>query len=253
MVQVEEDKFFKERNNKMEEIQVSLPFSDEELDKYFDNIESYYFLIDLKNSSYKNSKILTYIYNSGMNCDILLDNFDCDLEELALEYVKTDKLMNLSSLNELWVTILIASINKSYFQTKNEEYKKFISDFISTHQDIINEILLMFTSLKSMLIKTLLNDIDGDNEKKITKKFTQIGRNVISLRNSINFWNVFALLEYKEDYENYEEFHDNSFEGKKIAFFFINEFNPLSLIYMGRFLSEEEKNKYYNDMCKYLE
>ena len=44
-------------------------------------------------------------------------------EELALEYVKTDKLMNLSSLNELWVTILIASINKSYFKTQNEEYK----------------------------------------------------------------------------------------------------------------------------------
>ena len=51
-------------------VNVSLPFTNDELEKYFDDIESYFFHIDLDRSKYTGHKLLTYIYNSGMRANI---------------------------------------------------------------------------------------------------------------------------------------------------------------------------------------
>ena len=47
----------------MKTIVTTLPLTDEQLDEYFDDIDQYYFGIDIDNSELEAKNILNYIYN----------------------------------------------------------------------------------------------------------------------------------------------------------------------------------------------
>ena len=102
------------------QIWTKIPFSDKELDTYFDDIESYFFHIDLDNSQYGGSKLLTYIYNSGMKANIESNHFSDKLEELLLEYIKTKPLtllhldLQASEIFVVWSPISFAASVKEF-------------------------------------------------------------------------------------------------------------------------------------------
>ena len=52
---------------KLEVVEISLPFTEDQLDEYFNNIENYYFIIDFNNSDLSANQMINYIYNSNMN------------------------------------------------------------------------------------------------------------------------------------------------------------------------------------------
>ena len=134
----------------METINTTIPLSEEELDKYFDNIENYFFNIDYQNINLKSEFIINYIYNSEMNCNITNLLFDKKLEKLLLEYITTDKLLSIDSINNLWIKILYYKIGK--LQLENLSEKNFIEDFIKNHYNLIQELLSILYCLKVLVI-----------------------------------------------------------------------------------------------------
>lgn len=217
----------------LKHIKTTLPFTDEELDTYFDDIESYFFHVHLDNSKYGGRQLLTYIYNSGMKANIESDHFSEKLEELLIEYIKTSKLVNIQSLNDIWVTILLNRLGVQEYNGKDADYISFIRSFIEKHASIVDELLKDLTALKKFLMVTAISDEeDLPSEEKCTHAFNEIGQNIVSLRNSVLFWDFFAKLKDTDEYY-YEEFVTNSFDGRKIAYFFFSEFNPLGLLYMA--------------------
>lgn len=217
----------------LKHIKTTLPFSDEELDTYFDDIESYFFHVHLDNSEYGGHQLLTYIYNSGMKANIESDHFSEKLEELLIEYVKTSKLVNIQSLNDIWITILLNRLGVQEYNGKDTAYISFIHSFIEKHADIIDELLTVLVALKKFLMVTAISsEEEFPSEENCPHAFKSVGQNIVSLRSSVLFWDFFAKLEDTEDFY-YKEFVTDSYDGRKIAYFFFSEFNPLGLLYMA--------------------
>lgn len=229
----------------MEYINTTIPFTDEQLDKYFDDIEAYYFLIDLDNSEYRGKQLLTYIYNSGMNASIVSDKFSDRLEEILVEYITTTKIVNIQSLNDIWIDILLYLNEHKNFE--NNDYNKFIKNFITKHDNLVKELNAVLRSLKYFLITSII--LDENEEISSTTQFLSVKHNIVSLRNGIDFWRYLDIIEPDEN-NVYKEFIDNSFDGKKIAYFFFMEFNPFGIIYMSKNISKEDAEKLSGELIQ---
>ena len=229
----------------MEYINTTIPFTDEQLEKYFDDIEAYYFLIDLDNSEYHGKQLLTYIYNSGMNASIVSDKFSDRLEEILVEYITTTKIINVQSLNDIWIDILLYLNEHKSFE--NNDYNKFIKNFITKHDDLVKELNVVLRSLKYFLLTSIM--LDENEEISSTTQFLSVKHNIVSLRNSIDFWRYLDIIEPDEN-NVYKEFVDDSFDGKKIAYFFFMEFNQFGIIYMAKNISKEDAEKLSGELIQ---
>lgn len=207
-------------------VKISIPLSEENLDKYLENIKDYYFIIDVQNSKYKNKQLLNYIYNCEMDCDLEIIDYNDEIESLLLDYIKDNKLNSIPKLNFLWIEIL-AYVLKIDIQI---DYMDFIEKFVKNNNFIIKELLSILKSLKLHLFQ-LFFDETGTIENKEIKDNNFVGNNFVSLRNSSAFWIILEKLD-KVDIEvfNYNFFNDYSFEGYKISYYFENNFNPFSYI-----------------------
>lgn len=218
-------------------IKTALPFTDEELDKYFDDIESYFFHVSLEDSKYEGQQLLTYIYNSGMKANLETDKFSEKLEKVLVAYVTTDKIVNIPSMNDVWCAIIQCRVTPDDFGG-DTAFEKFAKEFIEKHTALVDEVVLVLTALKSYLFDRVLAD-EELVERECDKEFKTVGHNIVSLRNAEYFWAILGKLKDGEDYR-YKNFARNDFDGVKIGYFFVNEFNPFSLIYMARTASDED-------------
>lgn len=226
----------------IKQIKTTLPFTDDELDMYFDNIEEYYFHVDLDKSQYRGKQLLTYIYNSGMKANIESNQFSGRLDEILLEYIKTSKIIDIQSLNDIWLDVLMWKVEKkSYENTTSSKYQAFICNFCQKHHDVVEELLAVFSELKGFLLKVAVGDEEAfPDAEDCAKSFKKIGENIVSLRHGICFWKFIGTITDTEK-GLCKEFVTDSFDGKKIAYFFFSEFNPLSLLYMARDISNKSK------------
>ena len=216
-------------------IKKTIPFSEEDLDKYLENIKDYDFIIDVHNSKYKNKQLLNYIYNCEMNCDFEIINYDDEVELLLLEYIKDNKLNSIPRLNFLWIEIL-AYVLKIDIQTN---YMDFIENFSKNNALVVKELLSILKSLKLHLFQ-LFFDENGIIKDKENKNNNLIGNNFISLRNSSAFWIILEKLDGTDiEVFNYNFFNDYSFEGYKINYYFENNFNPFSYIHTLKKIAEK--------------
>ena len=90
----------------MDVIEIKIPFTEEELDKYFDAIEDYIFIVNVDESEYQGKALLNYIYNTSMQCDMKIKDYNENISNLLIEYIQTDKLLSIPALNILWIDIL---------------------------------------------------------------------------------------------------------------------------------------------------
>nr|DAX41814.1 MAG TPA: hypothetical protein [Caudoviricetes sp.] len=220
-------------------VNVSLPFTNDELEKYFDDIESYFFHIDLDRSKYTGHKLLTYIYNSGMRANIESTGYSEQLDELLIEYIRSDRIIDISSLNELWTQIILKRIGIIKY-TDNTDLSRYIDKFVKCNGELVDEIILAISSLKRFFMEISNND-DIDHST-FTSSFEQVGLNFISLRNGMFFWTIFGALPAAESYQ-YEEFIKPVFNGKRIAGIFREEFNPIGMLYMIQQMTDDDVKK----------
>src|SRR6056300_223963 len=119
----------------MKIVNTSLPIPIEDLKKYFEDKETY-FIVDLKDSTLTKDKILTYLSNLNVPCDIV----NPDLE-LLKEYLNSKSLVNIPSLEKLTMEMLF-----TYKKLQpNDKYNDFIKgnlDIIQKWENVLDSLVL---------------------------------------------------------------------------------------------------------------
>lgn len=211
----------------MKKIHTIIPFKEEELDEYLDNTEKYYFILDFNKIDFNAETIINYIYNSRIKCSFENIIFNDKLEKLLLQYLFTNKILSIDTLNNLWIDILYYKLNNPEKIDINNEKQVFAKNFIINNSEIINELLSELYCLKIFL----MNIVIEQNIEAEEKEFVNIGNNIISLRNDDRFWQLLSDVDSLNlVYYNYKNFDKSIFDGYKIAHYFYDEFSPLCLL-----------------------
>lgn len=209
-------------------VETTLPFSDDFLDEYLNNIKNYVFYIDIDNSKIKGKNLLNYIYNSEMICDLKVDYND-NLVELLLKYITSNKIIHIPVLTDIWNKIILCSINKEKIHEETKDFQTFIIKFQENHIEIINELIEILFSLKCKLYNNLgYNAFTG--EYKGYSTFNNVGINIIALKESPYFWRIFSDDNFNNiPLYNYTEFDKMIFNGATISYVFFNSFTPFGV------------------------
>lgn len=207
-------------------IETVAPISIENLKKYFTD-KTTFFVIDYKNSTLKSTKLLTYLSNLDIPCDI---NFkDCSNEEffgVIEDYLNTTMLLNIPSLEKATISIL--------HQTK-ELVPALDKEFIEKNKEILNKWISKLESLtlynmyivKDETFKEFVDGFEVDESNEL------IGINFISLLKCRDFYSFYknTKQENLKFYSHY--FNDYMFKGKNMYSYWANENNPLFLLTYG--------------------
>lgn len=205
-------------------IETTAPISIENLKKYFTD-KSIVYLIDYENSSLKGAKLLTYLSNLDLPCDIKLSNTKVDWD-LLTDYLHSPMITNLISIEQKIIEILM-------------EYKGFINadnkEFIKQNEKILNKWVSKLDSLtvynmymvNSQQFKDFALSHTEDSSDELT------GVNFISLLKHRHFYSFYSKIK-KENLKFYSKyFNDYMFKGKSLFSFWANENNPLFLLTYG--------------------
>jgi hypothetical protein len=200
------------------------PISIEDLKKYFVDKSTFY-VIDYKNSTLRGTKLLTYLSNLDIPCDI--DYSECsqhDIDALLVDYLNTQMIVNISSL-EKSITLLLCDYKDGR-----------ISEFAENNKDIIEKWISKLDSL------TLYNMsiVSCEQFKEFTNAFLKddsdslIGINFISLLKNLEFYAYYDTPIDKNNLKYYNHyFNDYMFKGKNLFSYWANENNPLFLLTYG--------------------
>lgn len=211
-----------------------LPLSDKQLDEYFENIEDYTFFIDLDATELDARSTLNYIYNSGMSCDFKIEEVTPEntakLNALLIEYIRTDKLVYIDLLSELWGSVCLHVMFPD-LESPEQEVHTFITQFIEKNKELAEEVTGAVASLYYHLLSIMFDGSTKKNGYPRKKLSDAIGANLVNLRRSGNFWSFFMNInEYKGEIYNIEDFEAFKFDGYAISHFFFEEFSPFSSI-----------------------
>jgi hypothetical protein len=208
-------------------IETTVPVAIEDLKKYFIDKNTLY-IIDYNKSQIKEQKLLTYLSNLEIPCDIELSKLDAsEMYELLKAYMETTMIVNLLSLELLTIDVLK--------EAKGLNDKEVHKEFISENKELINSWISKLDSL------TLYNmyAINNDEFQAFAKQFPEDvdtnlnGINFISLLKNAEFYDFYKKIETDKlkFYTNY--FNEYMFKGKNLYHYWANQNNPLFLLTYG--------------------
>lgn len=225
------------------------PISIDNLKKFFTDKSTFY-VIDYKNSTIKGTKLLTYLSNLDIPCDISFDG--CSKEEcydMVKDYMHASMIVNIKSL-ELTVISLLMQLKGII--------KKHDEDFLNSNIDIIKH---WVTRIDSLTLYNML--IIGDEE---FKEFIEahesndtdslIGVNFVSLIKHPEMYELYQTIDQSAVINYTKYFNEYMFKGKNLYSYWANENNPMFLltfsIASGN-LSSDEYNKAKSQTIEELE
>lgn len=207
-------------------VETIAPISIENLKKYFTDKTTFY-SIKYKDSTLKGAKLLTYLSNLDIPCDI--DASECEEQEvyeLIKEYLHTSMLVNIPSLEKAVTHILHQA--KGLYPLQDKQ-------FIEDNKEILHAWVCKLESL------TLYNMsiVGGDSFKEFVDRFDKndsddlTGVNFISLLKNNYFYSFYGNTDSNNlnFYTHY--FNDYMFKGKNMYSYWANENNPLFLLTYG--------------------
>jgi len=213
-------------------VETILPIPIDDLKKFFEDKETF-FIINLKDCSLSNDKILTYLSNINVPCDILNPSLD-----LTKEYLHSKSLVSIPSLEKLTMNILFAYKRLD----KEETYHNFIRENL----DIIQKWESVLDSLVLYNIYTLqLDETTAHVESHpVDETDDTTGINFLSLLKHENFYYYYNAI--SEDnlkfYKKY--FNDYMFKGSNLFEYWANENNPMFLLTQSIASGEADIVKY---------
>lgn len=208
-------------------VETIAPIAIEDLKKYFVDKSTLY-IIDYSKSQIKEQKLLTYLSNLEIPCDMDLSKLDAsEMYELLKSYMETTMVVNLLSLELLAIDVLK--------EAKGLNDKEVHKEFISVNKELIDSWISKLDSL------TLYNmySINNDEFQTFAKQFPEDqtrslnGINFISLLKNAEFYDFYKKIETDKlkFYINY--FNDYMFKGKNLYHYWANQNNPLFLLTYG--------------------
>lgn len=208
-------------------VNTAVPIAIEDLKKFFTDKSTFY-IINYKDSKLKGAKLLTYLSNLEIPCDIDLSNLeDSEKYELLKDYMLSPMIVNIKSLELLTIDVL------NY--AKNLNITSIHSSFVENNVELIDD---WISKLDSLTIYNMYS-IDNPEFKEFAKQFPVSDRddltgvNFVSLLKHESFYSFYSKIE-KEKLKFYNHyFNDYMFKGKSLFSYWANENNPLFLLTYG--------------------
>ena len=202
----------------MKVIETKLPIPIEDLKKFFEDKETQ-FIVDLKDSDLTNDKILTYLSNLNVPCDIINPDLD-----LLKEYFHSKSLVTIPTLEKLATDVLF-TYKRLY---ENEKYNQFIKDNL----EIIQKWESILDSLVLYNVYTLqLEETSAHVESHpIDETDDTTGINFLSLLKNEDFFYYYNAVS-EENLKFYKKyFNDYMFKGSNLFEYWANENNPMFML-----------------------
>jgi len=208
-------------------IKTIAPIAIEDLKKYFLD-KSITYNIDYTNSKIKGTKLLTYISNLDIPCDITFNDKN-EQEELLKEYLNSSVLCTIRSLEILTINLLLEY--KEIITENSIPYKNFITDNL--------EIIKQWESKLDSLTLYNMYIVNSPEMQEFAKGFPEdnneelAGINFLSLLKHNSFYIYYSKIKESnlKFYKKY--FNEYMFKGKNLYSYWANESNPLFLITFG--------------------
>jgi len=200
-------------------IQTKAPIAIEDLKKHFTN-DGVKFLIHYGNSDLKGEKLLTYLSNLDLPCDLTdIDN------ELLKDYFHSTSLLNCPELEEQAIDVLLQFKTIDNFGAETQK-------FISENLDIVKKWTNKLDSL-SLYNMYMVNE---PKFKEYAESFTHDdtdeleGINFISILKNTRFYEFYKHVQEKELKFYTKYFNEYMFRGKNMYSYWANANNPMFLL-----------------------
>lgn len=197
------------------------PVPIDDLKKYFADKETFY-LIDYTNSQLKGTKLLTYLSNLEIPCDIKFNDFT-EVQELLKEYLSFTMIVDIPSLEMIMINVL------AEYRFGSKQYEQFINDNQESIEKWINKIdsCTLYNMYMIDEFKPFVEEYETD------ETVSTEGINFVSLLKHPECFKLYEGID--EDnlkfYKSY--FTEYMFKGKNLYSFWANKNNPMFLLTFG--------------------
>lgn len=222
-------------------IKTIAPIGLDDLKIYF-NDKSTKYLIDYKNSKLQEQKLLTYLGNLDLNCDVDIEDFNDPLNAKLLQtYFASTTIVNVPALEKAAMCVL--------FEYKGLTQPGYFANFINENIELIKSWVQKLDSL--VLFNTFT--INDDSAKEEVKNYPEDdtdsieGINWVSLLKHEEFFYFYQILDATNLRYYSRYFSENMFKGRNLYSFWATEKNPMFLITWG-ILEEKINSKEWNEL-----
>ena len=207
-------------------VTVTAPLGIDDLQKYFSD-DSINFIIDYENSELQGEKLLVYLSNLELPCDIKVEGND--LENLAKIYLQFPQILNIKVLEEFIIEVLLVKKNLSL------ECLGCYQDFIDDNKEVIDTWIKKLDSLTLYNMYIIQDDEMKDwvlsHEEDDTDDIK--GINFVSVLKHEDFYYYYNGLDEKNLTYYSKYFNEYMFNGKSLFDYWSYEKNPLFLLTWG--------------------
>ena len=222
-------------------ITTTAPISLENLKIYFSDKSTRY-LIDYKNSKLQEQKLLTYLGNLDLNCDIDIEDFnDPDHAKLLQTYFASTTLVNIPTLERAAMGVLFeykGLIQPGYFANFIQQNVELVKCWV---QKLDSLVLFNTYAINDELAKQEVKNYPEDDTDSIE------GINWISLLKNEEFFYFYQILDTSNLRYYSRYFSENMFKGRNLYSFWANNNNPMFLITWG-ILEEKINSKEWQEL-----
>ena len=208
------------------QITTTAPISLENLKKYYvDKTTSY--LVDFKNSTLKEQKLLTYLSNLDLDCDIKVDALDEDFFALLKTYFTSTSLVRVPSLENYALDVLMQ--NKGLIT--GDRYTQFIKD----NQEVIDQWSNRLDSC--VVFNTYIIDDEAAKAEALAFPLDDtdsvVGINWVSVLRNTRINDFYSKIDTAnlKFYSKY--FNDYMFKGQNLYSFWANQNNFMFVLMWG--------------------
>lgn len=205
-------------------IDTKAPIRIEDLKKYFED-KSTFFVIDYTGSDIKAEKLLTYISNLDIPCDIKINTKE-EMKELMHCYMKSSFLVNLPTLEKFAISLL--KQNKGLEEVVDADLLEELKDYIVAWTEKLESLALynLYTISDESVKKWVTENHKMDNTASLE------GVNFLSLLKNESFYDFYSkMITEPKYYSTY--FNEYMFKGQNLYAYWANENNPMFLLTYG--------------------
>ena len=207
-------------------IKTIAPISIDDLKKYFADKDTKY-IIDYSTSKLQGIKLLTYLSNLDIPCDIEIDNTSDEFFELLKDYLNCPFIVNVDMLEK--ATILLLFTYKGIIQDNT------FSKFISENSKIVNDWITILDSCTIYNMSIL--DCEEFNEfvksHPVAEEENTQGINFVSLLKHEVFYDFYEIIDQRKLKYYPKYFKEYMFKGKNLFNYWAIIDNPLFLLTHG--------------------
>jgi hypothetical protein len=219
----------------MEKIKTVCPVPMEQLKQYFSNKENYIFEIDYNNSALQGDKLLTYLSNIDIPCDIDPETINNEqLESLLTEYItNTNTLINVPLLvtHALVSLLTVKSDNNVVWDCPQGFSKEQTESFVTKNYDALRSMLDVIESTMLYNIST----ITCEELKEDTETFNKVedknycGINFVWILKRPEFIHLIENVDKNKQKYYVHQYDKYIYKGKCLYDFWMNSNNHLAL------------------------